>query len=94
MFQVFQQGSRFDFTEFDLVDHSPTADAQEEHSFFVIELTTTITTSATTIAMSFFGFDAAMPRDQAHQSRAPGFSAAKDVFAGLGQNDGDYDGEV
>jgi len=44
--------------------------------------------------MSFFGFDAAMPRDQAHPGRAPGFGAAKDVFAGLGQNDGDDDGEV
>jgi DNA topoisomerase 2-associated protein PAT1 len=33
--------------------------------------------------MSFFGFDASLPRDRGHSSNAPGF-AQHDAFAGLG----------
>ena len=35
------------------------------------------------VAMSFFGFNTALPRDQTHNARAPGFGAAPDAFAGL-----------
>ncbi|KAF2103513.1 hypothetical protein NA57DRAFT_53032 [Rhizodiscina lignyota] len=33
--------------------------------------------------MSFFGFDATLPRDRGHQNNAPGFSQPHDAFAGL-----------
>ncbi|KAF2492270.1 hypothetical protein BU16DRAFT_108707 [Lophium mytilinum] len=33
--------------------------------------------------MSFFGFDATLPRDRGHSSKAPGFGQAQDAFAGL-----------
>ncbi|KAI9874519.1 MAG: Protein PAT1 1 [Pleopsidium flavum] len=33
--------------------------------------------------MSFFGFDATLPRDRGHPVRAPGFAQAPDPFAGL-----------
>tara|TARA_R110002003_G_scaffold96_4_gene7392 strand:- start:25135 stop:25389 length:255 start_codon:yes stop_codon:yes gene_type:complete len=33
--------------------------------------------------MSFFGFDATLPRDRGHSSNAPGFGQ-HDAFAGLG----------
>ncbi|CAG8977960.1 hypothetical protein HYALB_00001841 [Hymenoscyphus albidus] len=39
--------------------------------------------------MSFFGFDAALPRDQGHNTRAPGFSQASDPFAGPRPDDDD-----
>lgn len=44
--------------------------------------------------MSFFGFDATLPRDQSHNARAPGFGAAPDPFAGLGRNNGEDEGEM
>lgn len=33
--------------------------------------------------MSFFGFDASLPRGRSHNATAPGFGAAPDPFAGL-----------
>ncbi|KAF2873344.1 topoisomerase II-associated protein PAT1 [Massariosphaeria phaeospora] len=41
--------------------------------------------------MSFFGFDANLPRDQSHRANAPGFSQTPDAFAGLGASVGDDD---
>lgn len=35
--------------------------------------------------MSFFGFDATLPRDRGHPVTAPGFGQAPDPFAGLAQ---------
>lgn len=40
--------------------------------------------------MSFFGFDATLPKDRHHQSNAPGFGATPDAFAGLSGRGGDY----
>ncbi|ORX95797.1 topoisomerase II-associated protein PAT1 [Clohesyomyces aquaticus] len=34
--------------------------------------------------MSFFGFDATLPRDRGHSAHAPGFGQTPDAFAGLG----------
>ena len=42
--------------------------------------------------MSFFGFDAALPRDRSHNAKAPGFGPAPDAFAGLSQRN-DHGGE-
>ncbi|KAG9234635.1 putative DNA topoisomerase 2-associated protein pat1 [Amylocarpus encephaloides] len=39
--------------------------------------------------MSFFGFDATLPSDQGHNTRAPGFSQAADPFAGPRPDDDD-----
>lgn len=36
--------------------------------------------------MSFFGFDASLPRDRSHNSQAPGFAARADPFASLSQH--------
>ena len=36
--------------------------------------------------MSFFGFDATLPRDRGHPTKAPGFGAAHDPFASISQN--------
>ena len=33
--------------------------------------------------MSFFGFDATLPRDRGHPATAPGFGQAPDPFVGL-----------
>lgn len=33
--------------------------------------------------MSFFGFEATLPRDRGHNASAPGFTQAADPFAGL-----------
>lgn len=33
--------------------------------------------------MSFFGFDATLPRDRGHPATGPGFKQAQDPFAGL-----------
>ncbi|KAI6715596.1 hypothetical protein JHW43_001949 [Diplocarpon mali] len=41
--------------------------------------------------MSFFGFDAALPRDRGHNTAAPGFSQAADPFAGLSRQEEDDD---
>jgi len=38
--------------------------------------------------MSFFGFDATLPRDRGHQSSAPGFGQPQDAFAGLSSRTG------
>jgi DNA topoisomerase 2-associated protein PAT1 len=42
--------------------------------------------------MSFFGFDPTQARD--HNARAPGFGAAPDPFAGLGQRGNEDEGEM
>jgi DNA topoisomerase 2-associated protein PAT1 len=42
--------------------------------------------------MSFFGFDATLPRDRGHNTSAPGFSQAADPFTGLSRR-GDDDGD-
>ncbi|KAF2708872.1 hypothetical protein K504DRAFT_380998 [Pleomassaria siparia CBS 279.74] len=34
--------------------------------------------------MSFFGFDATLPKDRGHSTNAPGFGQQRDAFAGLG----------
>lgn len=34
--------------------------------------------------MSFFGFDATLPKDRGHSTNAPGFGQTPDAFAGLG----------
>ncbi|RDL39955.1 uncharacterized protein BP5553_04295 [Venustampulla echinocandica] len=39
--------------------------------------------------MSFFGFDAALPRDQGHNTGAPGFAQVADPFAGPRPDDDD-----
>ena len=36
--------------------------------------------------MSFFGFDATLPRDSGHPTKAPGFGSAHDPFASISQN--------
>ncbi|EON60878.1 hypothetical protein W97_00088 [Coniosporium apollinis CBS 100218] len=41
--------------------------------------------------MSFFGFDATLPRDRGHQAYKPGFGATPDAFAGLSGRDDDAD---
>ncbi|MCJ1416145.1 hypothetical protein MMC32_002480 [Xylographa parallela] len=41
--------------------------------------------------MSFFGFDATLPKDRGHPSTAPGFGQAPDPFAGLSQDRARYD---
>ncbi|KAL2070463.1 hypothetical protein VTL71DRAFT_13489 [Oculimacula yallundae] len=41
--------------------------------------------------MSFFGFDASLPRDRGHNTAAPGFSQAADPFAGLSRQEEDDD---
>ncbi len=43
--------------------------------------------------MSFFGFDATLPRDRGHDKSAPGFGQASDPFAGLGRKSGDQDAD-
>lgn len=42
-------------------------------------------------AMSFFGFDATLPRDRGHNTSAPGFAQASDPFARPSQDDEDDD---
>lgn len=44
--------------------------------------------------MSFFGFDATLPRDRAHQKSAPGFAAHEDAFAGLSGSGNADDGPI
>jgi DNA topoisomerase 2-associated protein PAT1 len=41
--------------------------------------------------MSFFGFDAALPKDRGHSTNAPGFGQTPDAFAGLGATGGGVD---
>lgn len=41
--------------------------------------------------MSFFGFDANLPRDHPHDQNAHGFGQAPDAFAGLSSKDYDDD---
>ncbi|CZS88969.1 related to topoisomerase II-associated protein [Rhynchosporium agropyri] len=41
--------------------------------------------------MSFFGFDASLPRDRGHNTAAPGFSQAADPFAGLSRQEEEDD---
>lgn len=36
--------------------------------------------------MSFFGFDATLPRDRGHPTEAPGFTAVSNPFASFKQN--------
>lgn len=36
--------------------------------------------------MSFFGFDATLPRDRGHPTAGVGFGAAPDPFAGISSN--------
>ncbi len=36
--------------------------------------------------MSFFGFDATLPRDGGHPTKAPGFGTAPDPFASISRN--------
>jgi DNA topoisomerase 2-associated protein PAT1 len=43
--------------------------------------------------MSFFGFDATLPRDRGHQANAPGFAQPQDAFAGLSGR-GDQQGQA
>ncbi|KAF2121556.1 topoisomerase II-associated protein PAT1 [Lophiotrema nucula] len=43
--------------------------------------------------MSFFGFDATLPTERGHSSRAPGFGQTPDAFAGLGGASGGHDDE-
>lgn len=43
--------------------------------------------------MSFFGFNTALPRDQSHNARAPGFGVAPDPFAGLSRRNQDGEEE-
>jgi Topoisomerase II-associated protein PAT1 len=41
--------------------------------------------------MSFFGFDATLPRDRGHPANAPGFGQTPDPFAGVSRGLGDDD---
>jgi hypothetical protein len=41
--------------------------------------------------MSFFGFDATLPKDRGHSTNAPGFGQTPDAFAGLGATGGGAD---
>jgi DNA topoisomerase 2-associated protein PAT1 len=36
--------------------------------------------------MSFFGFDATLPRDGGHPTKAPGFGTAPDPFASISRD--------
>lgn len=36
--------------------------------------------------MSFFGFEATLPRDHGHPNNAPGFTAVSDPFASFSKN--------
>jgi DNA topoisomerase 2-associated protein PAT1 len=42
----------------------------------------------------FFGFDPSRPRDQGHNTAAPGFSQTADPFAGLSRRDNYDDDEA
>ncbi|KAI9740787.1 MAG: hypothetical protein M1818_004752 [Claussenomyces sp. TS43310] len=44
--------------------------------------------------MSFFDFDSTLPRDRGHDTSAPGFSQARDPFAGLARPRDDDDDEA